>query len=126
MKMFVILLYILLGGILFNLLERPRELQDIEDTQNARKQAFDDFVQFLVNSTNVTQEIAVNLTATLVEVARYVIKTVPAELDPIWDYPSAVFFCSNIVTSIGMSIKTILITLKLSVFMLYKWDTHSL
>ena len=96
---FVVFVYLMIGGLIFNATERPNELQTIEDAQNARNQAFVDIVQMLVNSTNLNKEQALNLTTTLIVLAERAGETIPS--NSIWDFSSAVFFATTVITTIG-------------------------
>lgn len=107
----VVFVYLLLGGLFFNLLERPNEILTIQTAQEEREAAADlfreqadNFTAMIVSMTNLTEEQARSLTDSLVQGAINVANTsqmLPAETDPIWDYASAVFFASTVITTIG-------------------------
>lgn len=100
----VMLSYILIGGGIFNAVERPNELRTIESAQTARNAAINAFAGMLANLTNLTEQEALNVTDMLLELG-----TVLAEAEesiavhdaPIWDFASSVFFASTVVTTIG-------------------------
>ena len=102
--------YLLLGGLFFYALESPSEqakLARMETEQieaaAALAQELNTFTQFIVNSTNLSEAEALGLTNTLVAVAkRFADAGVNESLpDPVWGFPSAVFFASTVVTTIG-------------------------
>ena len=107
----VVFIYLLVGGFFFNLIERPNEIREIQQAQEEREAAavlfteqVDNFTEMIVNLTNLTEEQARSLTDTIVQGAIFVANTsqlLPAETNPIWDYASAVFFASTVVTTIG-------------------------
>lgn len=106
----IMFVYLLLGGLCFYALEGPAEQAKIARMQEEKSNAtaalsreLNTFIEFLVNSTNITEAQAVNFTNTLVAVAKRVAdagvnETLP---DPVWEYASAVFFASTVVTTIG-------------------------
>ena len=105
-----------MGGALFTALEKPNETRSIKEAQVARNSAITDlemqvasFVNLLVNATNLSREEAENLTRTVVSLSQRVSEanqTIPAEINPIWDFSSAVFFASTVVTTIGKLTKS--------------------
>lgn len=98
---FVLFFYILIGGAIFNAVERPNELRVIEEIELARTDAVSTLVQLLVNFTNITEAEALNLTTSIVALGKTASSTLLSEQNPIWDYSSAVFFVSTVVTTIG-------------------------
>lgn len=101
---FVVFFYTLIGGAIFNAVERPNELLNIQESLVARNNAINEFVDFLTNSTNLTTEEAVNVTGLFLKlgaVAAQADATLAVEDNPIWDFASAVFFCSTVITTIG-------------------------
>lgn len=101
---FVVFFYTLIGGAIFNAVERPNELLNIQESLVARNNAINEFVDFLTNSTNLTTEEAVNVTGMFLKlgaVAAQADATLAVEDNPIWDFASAVFFCSTVITTIG-------------------------
>lgn len=109
----IILAYLLVGGVCFYALESPNEQQNIAEVNRQRMLAriaferqYNQTVDFLTNSTNLTNAQAedlldtmFNLTASFVEASQ----TIPAEINPIWDYAASVFFASTVITTIGMA-----------------------
>ena len=104
--------YLLLGGLFFYALESPSEqakLARMETEQieaaAALAQELNTFTQFIVNSTNLSEAEALGLTNTLVAVAkRFADAGVNESLpDPVWDFASAVFFASTVLTTIGIT-----------------------
>lgn len=103
---FAVLFFTLIGGVLFNAVERPNELRTIQESRVARNNAISDFTALLMNSTNLTEEVAVNLTVRFLELgqqAAIAAQSLTFEDNPIWDYSSAVFFASTVITTIGMA-----------------------
>ena len=99
-----VIAYLLIGGAIFNAVERSNELRMIEDARQEMNDSINGFVQLLTNSTNLTEEEAVNLTEQFLQLgaaAATVQSNLDAETNPIWDYSSAVFFASTVITTIG-------------------------
>lgn len=99
-----VMVYLLIGGRLFNAVERPNELQMLEDARQEMNNSINEFIQLLTNSTNLTEEEAVNMTAQFLllgEAAANAQSNLAAETNPIWDYSSAIFFASTVITTIG-------------------------
>lgn len=99
-----VFLYVLLGGILFSAAERPSELRRIEESEVVREQAISDLFNMLLNSTNVTEEEARNLTVALLALGRTAAeaaRNLSFDANPIWDFSSAIFFSSTVITTIG-------------------------
>lgn len=98
-------IYLLVGGAIFNAVERPNELRRIQESAENQRNAIAEFTELLLNSTNLTQEEAENVTTRFLElgvVAAEAVENLRFEANPIWDYSSAVFFASTVVTTIGM------------------------
>ena len=88
-----------MGAVIFIALERPNELRNIEKRQQSQVKAVDKIIQYLDNNTNMTAAEALNDT----EFIRLLEKVSAAlEITPqIWDFSSALFFVSTVVTTIG-------------------------
>lgn len=102
--------YLLLGGLCFYALEGPAEQAEMErmaaeriNSVAALNEQLNNFTQFLVSAANLTEAEATNLTNTLVAVAQRVANADVNETvaDPVWEYASAIFFASTVVTTIG-------------------------
>ena len=100
-KFFVLFFYLLLGGAIFNAVERPNELREIEEVQKTRIESVNSLVQLLQNHTNLTEAEVKNLTTSIIALGEAASKTLLAEQSPIWDFSSAIFFVSTVVTTIG-------------------------
>lgn len=99
-----VLLYTLIGGAVFVAVERPNELQAIQEAREATNQSLAAFVEMLTNSTNLTVEEAQNLTVQFLELGRVAAEATESlafEQNPIWDFSSALFFASTVITTIG-------------------------
>ena len=97
--------YILIGGVIFNAVERPNELRAIADAKEARNDSINSFAEMLANMTNLTEQDALNLTNRLLDLGRALVEaeeSLAVEDSPIWDYASSVFFASTVVTTIGV------------------------
>ena len=109
-----IIFYTLLGGLLFNTVERPNEIRVLEEAQQARNKTIQEFIELMLNSTNLTEAEAVNLTNSLIELGRTAAEASDALLlssNPLWDFSSALFFSTTVITTIGrttMSIASII------------------
>ena len=114
----VILVYLMIGGAIFTAAERPSELRSIEEAQMKRMDARDaldelrlDIIYTITNNTNLTTDQAENFADDLVSAAKNLsdaLEQVPAETNgPIWDFASAVFFASTVITTIGMFLQTL-------------------
>ena len=99
---FVVLCYLLFGGLVFSLAERPNELDMIVGAQQRRAEAMDFLVDTFVNlsngSLNDTQ--AENLVTNLTDFFA-ALEELPAESIPLWEYLTAVFFSITVITTIG-------------------------
>ncbi len=102
--------YLLLGGLCFYAVEGPAEQDEMNRMKAERiaaatalNEELKLFTEFIVNATNLTEGEAMNLTNTLVAVAKRFADAGVNETvaDPVWEYASAVFFASTVVTTIG-------------------------
>jgi len=101
-----LLLYTLFGGLIFNLVERPAEIQSILDSQEIINSSIAEIVDVLVNSSNLTVEEAQNVTQQILALGSRVAEATEGlnlETTPIWDFSSAIFFASTVITTIGMT-----------------------
>ena len=98
---FAVAFYLIFGGIIFSAVEGPSEQMRIQQAEEDRINAFNNLTDMLMSLTNLTDEEARNLTATIVVLGDIASSTIPAELNPIWDYSSAFFFSSTVITTIG-------------------------
>lgn len=100
----IVVIYSLIGALIFNAVERPNELRQLEESRQASENAITQFVYMLTNTTNLTEEEARNTTTLFLEVGRAAAEA-EANLtranNPIWDYSSSVFFVSTVITTIG-------------------------
>ena len=106
---FGVLFYVLIGALLFTAIERPNEIRNIEESQIARNNSINNFIEFLTNSTNLTEEQATNFTERFLELGRLAAeaeRNLSVAENPIWDYASALFFVSTVITTIGMELCT--------------------
>ena len=100
-----LVVFLFIGAAIFSALERPQELQRIEDSRVAVNETITAIVDLLTNRTNLTDEEAINLTDQLVEFGGRIAeasKNFNLEENPIWTWSSALFFCITVVTTIGM------------------------
>lgn len=108
----VVFVYLLIGGAIFTAAERPNEIRSIEEAQMERVEAQEaltelrmEIISTITNNTNLTMEQAENFVDDLVSASKNLsnaLESVPAEVTgPIWDFASAVFFASTVITTIG-------------------------
>ena len=103
---FAVAFYLTFGGIIFSAVEGSNEQMRIQQVQKDRINAFNNLTELLMNLTNMTEEEARNATFALVILGEIASRSIPAELNPIWDYSSAFFFSSTVITTIGESENT--------------------
>ncbi len=96
-----VVLYLVMGGIIFSAVEGPNERRQIEMVQEERQLAFDNITAKVMAMSNLTLEEAQNVTIAFIALGEVASKSIPAELNPIWDYSSALFFASTVITTIG-------------------------
>ncbi|XP_013421280.1 potassium channel subfamily K member 10 [Lingula anatina] len=93
--LFVCLIYVIIGGVVFHFIETPNE-----DT--VRTTAFTGYQNFLKNFTCVSQEELETLIKTIIKAYDSgVLQTNSTQSASNWDIPSAVFFSATIITTIG-------------------------
>ena len=96
---FILFIYLVIGASIFTALERPNELRSIEERQQSQAEAVDNIIQYLVNNTNMTEAEAMNETVLMFSLGVAVCASLPTP--QIWDFSSAFFFVSTVVTTIG-------------------------
>ena len=100
-----LIVFLVIGASIFSSIERPNELQRIEDSRTTMNETLTALVNLLTNQTNLTQEEAMNLTDQLVMFGSRIAEATEnfdLEVNPIWTWGSALFFCITVVTTIGM------------------------
>ena len=103
-----VFVYNMVGGLIFTTVERPNEIAMIEEAQMAQENAIASLTSFLLNNTNLTEEEAANMTVTLLQLGQTFAdasERLAFDANPIWDFSSAVFFCSTVITTIGEKLK---------------------
>ena len=97
----VLLLYLLLGAVVFFAVERPNELRIAEEIKKAREEGIARVTQEVMKSLNLTEEEALNTTNFLISLGKDLAEAVPTEHTLIWDYFNTLFFVSTVVSTIG-------------------------
>ena len=93
--------YLLFGGAIFSTVEGPHEQRQIKQVQEDRTNAMKTLTEMLLNLTNLTDEEVEDATAAIVKLGEIASKKLPAEHRLKWDYWSAFFFASTVITTIG-------------------------
>ena len=111
----VMAVYLLFGGLVFSLAERPNELARISEAQDQRKElqaviveAREAVVGALTarnDSLSIEEalelvEIVANVSASLALASR----ELPSETSPLWTYAPSIFFSATVITTIGLSL----------------------
>ena len=106
----VLAVYLLLGGLVFSLAERPNEVDTISQA-NARREELQTLLdEAMENITaafrggNVTGSEAEELVWLVANVSASLAlasQELPGEESPLWTYSPSIFFCSTVVTTIG-------------------------
>jgi len=96
-----VVVYLVLGGVIFSLVEGPNERRQVEMVQQERAEAFENLTSIIQDHTNLSEAEARNLTVTILALGEVASRSIPAEVNPIWDYSSAFFFSSTVITTIG-------------------------
>ena len=91
----VVMIYLLLGGVIFSALERPNEMRQNEEAEASYNQTIGVVVDFLVDDSNFSREAAMNL------VNNITMRTSDATAGENWLYASSVFFAVTVVTTVG-------------------------
>ena len=97
----IVMTYIIIGGGIFLALEQPAEMKRNEAITAANETyltTFNDIVNRLVNYTNLTEDEAMSLVRIVAEAAINVSTNQPTSN---WEYGSAIFFATTVVTTIG-------------------------
>ena len=101
----IITVYLFLGGAFFNLAERPAELERVAEVNaaNASLQAArSELIATVANNSNLTEEQVVEILQNFTAASQRLNDAQEAiEVVQVWDFPSAVFFCVTVITTIG-------------------------
>lgn len=100
-----LMVYLSIGGAIFSALERPNELQNIEDSKLALNRTRIELMEFVCNRTNLTGREAMEFTQQVLQFGRILAEAtgnLTLEENPLWDWSSAVFFAVTVLTTIGM------------------------
>ena len=101
----IITVYLFLGGAFFYLAERPAELERVAEVNaaNASLQAArSELIATVANNSNLTEEEVVEILQNFAAASQRLNDAQEAtEVVQVWDFPSAVFFCVTVITTIG-------------------------
>ena len=97
----VVICYLLLGAVLFNVAEKSNEVIQVQQVQEGRASATNNLTDILLRINNLTEEEARNLTPIIIQLGRVASTTLDAEQSPKWDFWSAFFFASTVITTVG-------------------------
>ena len=101
---FILTIYLIVGGAIFVALERPAESQRAAEAERQIQNANEIILKTILNISNVTEEMAQNVTEKLLgilsELAPQVVAANKART-PLWQLGPAIFFATTVVTTIG-------------------------
>lgn len=101
----IIVLYIVLGGVIFHILEGPAEIQSIERAMMVRNETIDELAVMLtwmnMSDADGIPFHAMDEFLELGAALAVATELVSRQHNLIWDYHSAVFFASTVITTIG-------------------------
>ena len=101
LALFAVMFYLVIGGAIFHAVEGPNEQRQIQQVQEDREIAMASMTEMLRNLTNLTADEVQNTTTTFINLGRIASTTIPAEQSLKWDFSSAFFFASTVITTIG-------------------------
>ena len=81
--------------------ERPNEVMQVQQVQEGRASATENLTDILLRINNLTEEEARNLTPTIIQLGNVASTVLDAEQSPKWDFWSAFFFASTVITTVG-------------------------
>ena len=113
-------IYLLVGGAIFSAVEGPHEQMQLKQTHLDRETARANLTTMVANWTNLTEEEVQDLVSSVIYLGEKASKKITPPHKIKWNFWSAVFFASTVITTVGG------LDLRISKFTLTKMDRVNL
>ena len=94
-------IYLLIGGAIFSAVEGPHEQMQLKQTHLDRETARANLTTMVANWTNLTEEEVQDLVSSVIHLGEKASKEIPPPHKIKWNFWSAVFFASTVITTVG-------------------------